>query len=165
MVPTVYEEVRFLSGMIALESVTYRSLKPSQSRILGSRAAARFAKRVRQVVDEQKEFDDSVKNSIRGKIAELNRHSQIDMIEALLECRDIDRAEIDRETLLSLLALRNKLVHQGAVEDDLWPSILVIREVLVRLVLSMLRFDGNYWCYVGGRHMRRFPGCERIDGT
>ena len=163
VVPTIYEEVRFLSGMIALESVTYRSLEPSQSRILGSSAAARFAKLVKQVVDEQEEFDDFIKSAIKGKIGELNRHSQIDMIEALLACRGIARAEIDRETLLSLLALRNKLVHQGAVDDDLWHSILVIREVLVRLVLSMLRFEGNYWCYVGGRHMRRFPGCERID--
>lgn len=163
--PTMYDEVRFLSGMIALESVAYRSLEQSQKRILKSSAADKFAKRVRQLVDEQENFADSTKRAIKGKVGELNRHSQIDMFELLLESRNIDRAEVDREQLSDLIALRNTLVHQGAVRKDLWPSILAIREILVRLVLSMLQFKGNYWCYVGGRHTRRFPGCERIEAS
>ena len=51
----------------------------------------------------------------------------------------------------------------AAEDEDLWPSILLIREIVVRLVLSMLRFEGIYQCYLGARHIRRFPDCKPVD--
>ena len=162
LVPTTYDEVRFLTGMTALETLASRSLEKPQRLILRSAASKRFAKRVRAVVDEQKEFDDSVKDAIKRKIPELNRRSFTDKLDALLERWHVARTSIDDRELKRLVGLRNSIVHEGGVpeEDELWPSILVVREIVVRLVLAMLRFDGSYQCYVGGRHTRRFPNCE-----
>ena len=162
--PTTYDEIRFLSGMIALESVMYRSLKRSQTSILRRSQADKFASHVRKLVDAQT-FDDDTKEAIKVKIPELNRRSLVDTTEALLQDWRVARTGISRDALSELVKFRNKIAHQGATGQDLWPFVLLVREILVRLVLSMLQFKGNYWCYVDGRHMRRFPECERVYGS
>ena len=164
LVPTTFDEVRFLAGMTALESLASRLLKNPQKRILGSSASEKFAQRVRALVDKQ-DFDDSTKAAIKDKIPELNRRSFIKKIRALLEQQQVARTSIDDTELDHLVKLRNPIVHEGTApeNEDLWPSILIIREILVRLIFSMLQFDGTYWCYIGGRHMRRFPDCEPIN--
>ena len=164
LVPTTFEEVRFLTGMTALESLASRLLEKSQTIILGSSASKKFARRVRDLVNEQ-DFDDFTKAAIKEKISELNRPSFIRKIGALLERRQVARTLIDDAELDCLVHLRNPIVHEGAAQEDadLWPSILIIREIVVRLVFSMLQFDGTYLCYIGGRHMRRFPDCEPIN--
>lgn len=193
LVPTTYEEVRFLAGMTALESLASGLLEKSKTSILGSSASDKFAKRVRALVNEQ-DFDDSTKKAIKDKIPELNRRSFVQKIEALLEQQQVDFTSTDDAKLARLAKLRNAVVHQGAASEDedlrpsiriiremvrlrnaivhrgaasedkdLWPYILIIREILVRIVLSMLKFDETYQCYIGGCHMRRFPDCQPVN--
>ena len=164
-VPTAIDEIRFLSGMTALESVAWRSLPSSKKSILSRTKSDRFARHIRAVVDEQGYVDVPDREAIKQKIPELNRRSFIQQIEALLEQWNVARTLIETETLADLIKLRNNIAHRGAAAEDgsLWPSILLIREIVVRLVLSMLRFEGTYQCYLGGRHARRFPDCKPVD--
>lgn len=164
-VPTAIDEIRFLSGMTALESVAWRSLPSSKTSILSRSKSDKFARHIRAVVDEQRYIDDPDREAIKQKIPELNRRSFIQQIEALLEHWNVSRSSIETETLVELIKLRNNIAHRGAAAEDesLWPSILLIREIVVRLVLSMLRFEGTYRCYLGGRHTRRFPDCKPVD--
>lgn len=165
LVPTAYDEVRFLTGMTALESLASRFLERSQSSILGSSAFKNFAKRIRAFVDNEDCFDDSVSTAIKEKIPELNRRSFSFKIDALLEHWHISRTLIDADVLARLVRLRNTMVHQGSApeNEDLWSSILLVREILVRIVLAMLQFEGTYQCYIGGRHMRHFPSCKHAS--
>ena len=165
LVPTTHDEVRFLSGMTALESIAARSLNKSETFILGSSASKKFTKRLRAFIDAQNELSDTTKDAIKEKLPELNRRSFAHKISVLMEHWHISRNSIDVQTLAGLVKLRNTIVHQGGVSDDedLWPSILVIREFVVRLILSMLRFEGTYQCYTGGRHTRNFPHCNSVD--
>ena len=82
-----------------------------------------------------------------------------------MEQQQVARTSIDDAELTHLVKLRNPIVHKGTApeNEDLWPSILIIREILVRLIFSMLQFDGTYWCYIEGRHERRFPDCKPIN--
>ena len=193
LVPTTYEEVRFLAGMTALESLASELLEKQQTRLVGRSEFRQFAKRVRALVDKQN-FADSTKDAIKEKLSDLNRRSFVQKIEALLEQQQVDFASTDDAKLARLVKLRNAIVHQGTASEDealrpsiriiremvklrnaivhqgaasedkdLWPYILIIREILVRLVLSILQFDGTYWCYIGGRHRRRFPDCQPIN--
>lgn len=164
-VPTNIDEIRFLSGITALESVASRSLDKLRTLILKTSEFDKFKKRVRTFIDEQENFDDATKVAIINKVPELNRHSFIQQLKALLEHWDIARTSLGDEELKDLVSLRNKIVHRGATpeQQDLWPSILVVREIVVRLVLSMLQFEGTYQSYIGGRHMRRFPECKPVD--
>ena len=163
-VPTAIDEIRFLSGMTALESVASRSLLSSQTSILSRSKSDRLARRVRSLVDEHEDIDVPDRDAIKDKIPELNRRPFIQQVDALLEHWNISRASIETEELSRLIGLRNKLIHRGSAAEgeNLWPATLLIREVVVRLVLSMLQFEGTYQCYLGGRHTRRFPDCEPL---
>ena len=164
-VPTNIDEIWFLSGMTALESVASLSLEKPQKIILSNSKFKKFAKRVRKFIDDQEDLDDPTREAIKGKIPELNRRSFFQQLKALLEHWDIARTSLGDEELKDLINLRNKIVHRGTTpeQQDIWPSILVVREIVVRLVLSMLQFEGFYQCYIGGRHMRRFPECKPVD--
>ena len=165
LVPTTYDEVRFLTLMTALESFASRSLARSETNILGSSPFDRFARKVRSFIDEQDQLDECVREAIKEKVPELNRRTFNYKITALFRQWNIARTLIDDDVLAGLVGLRNRVVHQGGApeDEDIWPSILILREILVRLVFAMLRFEGNYECYVDGRHMRQFPSCEPVD--
>ena len=77
LVPTTFDEVRFLSGMTALDALASRSLERSRTSILGRQAWEKFSKRVRALVDEQSDFDDPTKCAVKAKIPELNKLSFI----------------------------------------------------------------------------------------
>ena len=102
-------------------------------------------------MDEHEDIDVSNREAIKDKIPELNRRPFIQQVEALLEQWHVARISIETEELSRLISLRNKLIHRGAAAEgeNLWPSILLIREIVVRLVFSMLQFEGTYHCYLG----------------
>ncbi len=193
LVPTIYEEVRFLAGMTALESLASELLEEQQTRLVDRSEFKQFAKCVRALVDQQN-FADSAKDAIKKKLSDLNRRSFVPKIGALLEQQQVaftprDDAELARLAKLGnavvhqgvapededlppsiriireMVKLRNAIVHRGTASEDkdLWPYILIIREILVRLVLSILQFDETYQCYIGSRHTRRFPDCQPIN--
>ena len=146
--------------MTALESLASRSLEKSQILILGSAASNSFAERVRALVDEREEFDDSVKDAIKRKIPELNRYSFTRQarrpVGTMACCSNI---AIDDSELKRLVRLRNSIVHEGGTpkEEELWPSILVVREILARLALAMLQIRHADRC----RNLRRAdPPCD-----
>jgi hypothetical protein len=43
-------------------------------------------------------------------------------------------------------------------DADLWPSIILVRELITRILLKEIGFVGRYCCYVGGLNDRDFPG-------
>lgn len=137
----------------------------SQKIILGNSKFKRCAKRVRKFIDQQGDLDDLIREAIKGEIPELNRLSFIQNLEVLLEHWPIARTSLDDDKPEHSVRLRNKIIHEGATLDQqgLWPSILIVREFVVRLVLSMFQFEGSYECYIGGRHKRRFLECNPVD--
>ena len=90
-------------------------------------------------------------------------------INMMLSEMEISRKDIEADKIKEPATLRNKIVHRSHTpkkekeDDEIWEAILLSREVLVRVVFSMLGFKGTYFCYLGGRHRRAFPACQRID--
>jgi hypothetical protein len=77
------------------------------------------------------------------------------------------REGIDDSAIKKLVDLRNDIVHRGmsAGAQDLWESIILVREIIVRIVLTMVKFEGQYECYIGGgQHTRQFPPCRPLTG-
>lgn len=81
--------------------------------------------------------------------------------------RDIDTIAINEELLKKLTDIRNSIAHEGIVPENskscLWELLLIAREITIRLVFSVIGFEGRYQCYVSGRHMREFPSCKRKE--
>lgn len=59
-----------------------------------------------------------------------------------------------------LVAERNKIVHRGVPQALTWKLIIVVREMITRIVLKELKYEGPYECYLDGQHTRQFPACK-----
>lgn len=164
-VPTTIDEIRLLSGMTALEAVAARCIERKHTFISQSSDFRRLAKYLRRCVNQYTELDDEKRKATNEKISELNRRSFRYKIEALLNHWNVPRESIESDVIADLVRLRNSIVHKGSVSrnKDLWLSILVVREIVARLVFSMLQYEGSYQCYIEGFHMRHFPDCTPVS--
>ena len=79
----------------------------------------------------------------------------------------ISRTDFEDEEIERLVRLRDEIVHTGEIPDgmDIWPSIILLRELITRILLKEIGFVGRYCCYVGGRHYRDFPGDGKSPET
>ncbi len=167
LVPSTHDEVRFLTAMTALESLATSMLGKEFEHIAPTPSFKKLASAVREAIDTFSALDSAKLAAIKAKVPELNRPSFFSRITTLLELWQISRELISDDALKSLVALRNKIVHEGAPPEDhdVWEAILLIREVMTRLVFAMLHFEGHYDCFVGGHRMRSFPDCQPISAS
>ena len=134
LVPTSYEEVHLLTAITALECAVYN-------------------------------FSDLKKCECHPK----HRPPPLKCrIEHLLDELAINRDTIEHNKVDDVIKVRNRIVHKSYApknsDDDkeLWESVIMVREIMVRVVLSLLEFKGSYNSYVGGMHLREFPSCKRV---
>ncbi|MDE3270188.1 MAG: hypothetical protein OYH77_07880 [Pseudomonadota bacterium] len=134
LVPTSYREVRLLTAITALECAVYN-----------------FA------------------NLKKCECHPSYKHPPLKCrIEHLLNKLVINRDVIEHDKIEAAIKVRNRIVHNSytpennADDKELWESVLTVREVMVRIVLSLLEFKGNYSSYVGGMHLREFPSCKLV---
>ena len=57
--------------------------------------------------------------------------------------------------------------HGGGYADgkqrmELSYHVVLLNEIVTRVILAVLRFRGQYECYLGGYHQRTFPECKRV---
>ena len=164
LVKTDYEEIRFLSGMTALETAVSKCLDDEEMFVMRNNKFRRLKSRISEFVKQQNDLDLNENDyvALDKKLPELNRNTFKHNLILLLTRWDISRSDIDDHALSRLLKLRNEIVHQGATPkvECLRKNDEILREVLVRLVLAIIRFNGTYDSYVGGPHSRKFPVCE-----
>jgi hypothetical protein len=81
-------------------------------------------------------------------------------IHALFDHYEIPRRDFEGDIIRRLINLRNDIVHKGVArnDSDIWPSIILVRELITRILLKEIGFVGRYCCYVGGLNDREFPG-------
>lgn len=164
LVETTHDEVRFLTGMTALESLASHHLPAIAQRLLDPEIFGKVESDLTAAIDASSAINSSVKSALKAKLRGLNRPSLVKNIKALFKQWGVSRADISDGALRRLVGTRNDIVHRGLAQDDdaLWDLIVTIREIIGRFVMTMLRFEGTYECYLGGQHMRYFPTCKRI---
>ncbi len=164
LVKTDYEEIRFMSGMTALETAVSKCLDDKEMFVLKKSKFRKLKSRISEFVKQQNDLDLNENDyvALDKKLPELNRNTFKHNLILLLTRWGISRSDIDDHALSRLLKLRNEIVHQGATPkvECLRENDEILREILVRLVLAIIRFDGTYESYVGGPHSRKFPVCE-----
>ncbi|MDE3269656.1 MAG: hypothetical protein OYH77_05175 [Pseudomonadota bacterium] len=71
-----------------------------------------------------------------------------DKIKSLLKALNIKQEQLN---IKYLTEIRNQIAHQGIAKkrECLGSSIIMAREVLVRIVFAMIKFEGDYDCYIG----------------
>jgi hypothetical protein len=168
---STYNEVRLMSAMTALENLLASNLTDTDAFI--------------QPVDETKgespeqkfrsETKDSIKRKIKSaistwppeargqlyrKLDELNRRPFLDKLKILAERWEVPLTGLE-EKLEAAKKARDHIVHRGEFAeqdfDKSWEHVTVVRELVVRFVLTAVGYRGPYISHLNGLHEAEFP--------
>ena len=162
--PGHYDEIRLLAPMTALENILEISYPSNRSQLMESSVFRKFAKAVRALIDEM-----GLPEAVRAKIAELNRPSFIEKVKRYVDEHGIVTIDFPNGGLEPVIKARNLIVHTGIYfndeEDqiDMWDHMLVARELVIRILLDALKFEGNYSSALHRDAQLRFPSCRRLS--
>lgn len=158
-IDTTFNEVRFLSGMTAIEAIINRCMK-RRRRVIARSDFAPLRNKLVAVIEAEETLAPGAKELFTKVITQqMNRTVLQKNIRQLFSEYKISRTDFEDEEIERLVRLRDEIVHTGEIPDgiDIWPSIILLRELITRILLKEIGFVGRYCCYVGGRHYRDFP--------
>ncbi|ATY34913.1 hypothetical protein [Sphingomonas psychrotolerans] len=161
--PVAYQESRLINAMSALESIIARSGLPEL--FLDDPAAFHeLKKRVRKFL----KADPDAPSAMGGKVGELNRRSLRDKLDLLLGARGIYTEDLPTGWLTAITAARNVIVHTGVAPDQgpadarMLDHIVWAREIVTRIILDAIGFEGQYQSWLHRTAYLSFPGCRPI---
>ncbi len=166
--PAGYTEMRLLHAFTALENLTNVNLPETEGLLLPPRRFAVLAKRMRAALDGEVRGDGETafRAGLAAKMQDLNRRPLADKIVRLSEVWAAPMRGLDLSGLAAAVQARNTIVHQGryyadaedrAAQVDLWRHITLVREIVARLVLTALHYEGSYMIWDGEQRNGRFP--------
>ena len=156
-VETTHDEVRFIGAMTALETLV-ETLPKKITTVISKADFKLLRASLLAALDAWSGGSEDARKFYRQKIGQMNQANLRQNVEALLECYGV-RADDLLPYVPKLLGERNEIVHRGEAKALTWELIIVVREIITRLVLKALLYEGPYECYLGGRHTRQFPAC------
>lgn len=161
--PAAYGDARRINAMSALESIVAQSDLPNL------------------FIEDKDEFD-ALKTKVRkflktekassgmgGKVDELNRRSFRNKIDKLLKARGIVTTDFPGKWLGSIISARNVVAHTGIAPDFPAPDarlldyIVWAREIVTRIILDAISFEGQYRSWLHQDQYLSFPGCRPMS--
>lgn len=158
-IDTTFDEARFLTAMTALETIVNDEL-PEQRRTVIPKAAYKVLRdKLKSVIADDGTLTGEVPAIFCGRIDNNNQKSLSQKIDALFDYYDLPREDFEGVVIRDLINTRNDITHRGIIPDeaDIWPQIILVRELITRIILREIGFVGCYESYVGGSGMRDFP--------
>ncbi|RVC64456.1 HEPN domain-containing protein [Mesorhizobium sp.] len=152
-------EVRFLTAMTALETIIETVLPARKGNAAPKSTFHALRQQLLNVVDQQTDLTAGQREIFRERVNLINQKPLSAKIEALFDHYGMSKRDFGTDAIVSLVKLRNALVHRGVLPDeiDIWDRIILVRELITRVLLSEIGFKGRYCCYIGGQHDRDFP--------
>lgn len=168
--PTTYAEVRLVNAMTALENLIDTNLPADDKEIEPGNAFKPTRRALRRVLAEclvrwAPERAEAVQAELGAKLLDLNRRSLFDKLQRLAARWQVPLDGISEAQIRAAIVQRNAIVHQGRHReaddtDDLWDHMTIIREIVVRFLMSAIGYRGRYISHVGGYHFAHFPPGE-----
>lgn len=158
--PVAYDESRLINAMSALENIINRCGLDEVGNYLGTSAFRRVARRVRALLAELE-----VPEGMVNKVPELNRRSLAEKVMVLLQARSIALSDMPENWLSSVVNHRNTIVHTGVSRDfgedepDAFDHTIWVREIVTRIILERLGFEGAFRSWLHQDEQLRFPQC------
>lgn len=174
-----YLEAKFLAGMTALEHlIDVYSSHLSEGGVFPKRI---FRKNVRPVlVDCINQISDSLKshpstagvdlkeieeglNEIENKLGNLNLKSLKSNLKQMLKDYKVPLQELNETEIYSLIKVRNDIVHKGLFSQktinskSFYSHYSLLRELLKRILLTLLKYKGQYQSFLNGSEWKKFP--------
>lgn len=171
-----YTETRLLNVMTALENLTASNLSDAETLFLSKsrfekiatamRAAAREVSAKSPAAGDPTLEADWLK-ALPARMLDLNRRSLSDKIHRLAARWRVPLDDlVTDEALAAAIKARNAIVHRGWYYEpaagstehrDLWDHVLLMREILIRFVLTTLHYEGDYLSFRGGQYDVALP--------
>lgn len=164
-----YNEVRLINVMTALENLL--SSNVGDAKFLECKKFEKLRGEVRGKIREWLANNgytpDECKTltaNMNAKLGDVNRQSFRDKLNTLIEIWRVPMDGITDDDIKAAKSARDLIVHQGHYykEDDadqiqLWRHVCVVREIVVRIIMTAIGFTGGYQSLLGGLHWSEFP--------
>jgi len=167
-----YNEVHLVNAMTALENLVESNLGDSAALIRPKKEFDKTRKVLRIVlrqcidkwsIDEARNAEESVQE-LNERLADLNRRSIFQKLMILAERWSVPLDGIDKDKIKAAKQARDRIVHRGHYYEhgkegsgELWEHVTVVREIVVRFLLTAIGYRGSYFSYIGGCHDAQFP--------
>ena len=163
-----YSEVRLVNAMTVLENLIASNLSEEETLVRPKKEFDKVRKNIRCVLKETiKDWFDNDEDrataldDINKKMPDLNRKTLLKKLNILIERWSVPMHGIKESDILAAKKARDLIVHQGCYDhnigDELWIHVTIVREIVVRIILTVIGFKGRYISHVGGFHDEQFP--------
>lgn len=104
---------------------------------------------------------------MKDKIIELNRYSFSKKLERFLKGIKVPLVGLTDEEIKELVGTRNAIIHSGAIPlnspyySERQQRLALLRELITRIFLTLLGFEGEYSSYFHGQQYVHFPTMEK----
>jgi hypothetical protein len=162
--PVVYDESRLIHAMSALETILDRCDLDEVDLFLPPGPFKKIASAVRAALTEAK-----APAGMARKVPELNRRALNEKVLALIDRRNIAVHDMPEDWLGQIIRHRNIIVHTGVSSDtgdhepDTLDHTVWAREIVTRIILERLGFNGGYRSWLHQDEMLHFPECIRME--
>jgi len=167
---TTYNEVRLVNAMTALENLIDSNLTEEEAEIQPKREFEKTRKALRKVIRiclERWSPDraEAAREELGEKLLDLNRRPLRRKLYLLAAGWEVPLDDIGHERIGRAIKARNAIVHSGYHEtgeggSDLWDHMTIVRELVVRFLLSAIGYRGSYISHVEGYHFAHYPPSE-----
>ena len=175
LIKSSYAEVQFLTAMTALEHLIYVYMgREDGGKIFHNK---KFEKIIRPQVEaaldqsldlllknekdpsKREAYPDKIK-AAKNKVVEINRYTFKENLRAFLKEHKVPLDGID-QGIDQLVDVRNKIVHRGlyisiAVDQSIHDHLAVLRELLIRIFLTLLKYSNEYQSFLNGPEWKKF---------
>lgn len=165
-----YSELQLISAMTALEhlaavfekrhSVPGAMNAQTFQELLGEAQALWGAAQEAAPVAEQPQID-----RVKDKLLHLNEPSFRDKLDAMLASYKVPLAGLSASRISKAVGARNRVIHSGLYRSkegkaDLQEHVAVLRELLKRIFLTLLAYEGQYFSLLSGPEWNHFPPAD-----
>jgi hypothetical protein len=162
-----YAELQLISASTALEHLIVSFVKKHGApRIVPLELFEELAAKMKSVCQEaMRDAEEPRRRAIerlRNKLAQINDGSLKDKLESLIETYGVPLAGLDIKQISDAITARNLVVHRGLYRSEsesegIQQHVAVLRELLKRIFLVLLRYEGEYFSLLTGPQWVHFP--------
>lgn len=160
---TTYTEVWLVNAMTALENLIDTNLTEQETLIEPKGRFEKTRKALRRCLDNWASDDPAVtRDELCERLLDLNRRAFRHKLYLLANRWQVSLDGISKEQIQQAIRARNAIVHTGNYPSTpgcfkLWDSMMVVRELVVRFLLTAICFRGNYISPIAGFRPTHFP--------
>lgn len=178
-----YNEVQLVNAMTALENLVASNLSECDTLVFpkkefNKKIAQALRKALRESIEEvtteeARNAREEMLEGLYAKLGDVNRQSIFQKLMTLAnnEHWSVPLDGISKEQIEKAIKARNHIVHRGHYYDndkegsgELWEHVTVVREIVVRFLLTVIGYRGSYFSYIGGCHDAQFPPQGKVIG-